>query len=227
MEKELLIQAIKDSISKTEVLKKLGLKNNGGNFNTLTFWLKKYELDTSNLIGRSKSHNLSKNFTKILLSSILVENSLYTSSNHLKERLYKEDLKKRECELCGQGELWKGKHMSLILDHINGVSDDNRIENLRIVCPNCNGTLETHCRGDRYIKKEKIKKEIKKVEIIRESKQEKEERLKKRRKVERPTYEQLLKEIKELGYTGTGRKYNVSDNSIRDWLKWYKEHENN
>jgi len=35
--------------------------------------------------------------------------------------------------------------MSLILDHINGVPDDNRLENLRIVCPNCAATLDTHC----------------------------------------------------------------------------------
>lgn len=46
---------------------------------------------------------------------------------------------------CGQGEEWMGKKMSLILDHINGVHDDNRIQNLRIVCPNCNATLDTHC----------------------------------------------------------------------------------
>ena len=49
------------------------------------------------------------------------------------------------CELCGQGELWRGRPMGLILDHINGVRDDNRLENLRIVCPNCAATLDTHC----------------------------------------------------------------------------------
>ena len=64
---------------------------------------------------------------------------------HLKNRLYKEGIKKRECELCGQDEIWKGKKISLILVHKNGIFNDNRLKNLRIVCPNCNATLETHC----------------------------------------------------------------------------------
>lgn len=49
------------------------------------------------------------------------------------------------CELCGQDEIWHGRRMSLILDHVNGVRDGNRIENLNIVCPNCAATLPTHC----------------------------------------------------------------------------------
>lgn len=54
-------------------------------------------------------------------------------------------MKQPICEKCGQDENWYGEHMSLILDHINGVNDDHRLENLRIVCPNCNATLPTHC----------------------------------------------------------------------------------
>ena len=63
----------------------------------------------------------------------------------LKRRLFAEGLKQRRCEMCGQGEMWRGRRMALVLDHINGVHDDNRLENLRIVCPNCNATLDTHC----------------------------------------------------------------------------------
>lgn len=43
------------------------------------------------------------------------------------------------------------------------------------------------------------------------------------RKVERPPYTQLIDEVDELGYTGTGRKYGVSDNSIRKWIKYYEK----
>lgn len=41
------------------------------------------------------------------------------------------------------------------------------------------------------------------------------------RKVNRPPLEQLLNEVNEMGYVKTGKKYGVSDNSIRKWIKWY------
>ena len=66
-------------------------------------------------------------------------------SGTLKRRLLRAGLKQPICELCGQGETWRGNHMSLVLDHINGVPTDHRLENLRMVCPNCAATLETHC----------------------------------------------------------------------------------
>ena len=57
------------------------------------------------------------------LAEILVRDSTYCRSN-LNQRLYDAGLKQRQCELCGQGELWRARRMGLILDHINGVRDD-------------------------------------------------------------------------------------------------------
>lgn len=148
--KESLILAIKECNTQADVLKKLGIRDAGGNFDTLRKYIKLYNLDTSHFV--KNYYVMSKYGTnkKIPLSEILVEHSTY---NNLKERLYKEGLKTRICELCGQDENWKGKKMSLILDHKNGINDDNRIENLQIVCANCNATLPTHCRGNKKMKK--------------------------------------------------------------------------
>ena len=57
---------------------------------------------------------------------------------------------KEECVLCGQNNIWNGKKLVLQLDHKNGNNKDNRIENLRILCPNCHTQTETYCRNKKY-----------------------------------------------------------------------------
>ena len=81
---------------------------------------------------------------KIPLKDILVENSTYQSTK-LKKRLVDEGIKQDRCEICGQGNTWKDKLLVLQLDHINGIHTDNRLENLRIVCPNCHTQTDTFC----------------------------------------------------------------------------------
>ena len=88
-------------------------------------------------------------------SEIFIQNSTYLSGNKIKKRLYDSGLKERKCEKCGQGEIWFGEKISLILDHANGTHNDNRLKNLKIYCPNCNATLATHCRGIKGLKKMK------------------------------------------------------------------------
>jgi hypothetical protein len=147
-----LLEIVKDSKTKSECLRRLNLSTNAGNFDTLNRYIKKYEIDISHFECVTDGLKIYVSSITIPIKDILIENSTYSSTNHLKKRLYKEDLKQRRCELCNQGEDWMGKKMSLILDHINGVNNDNRLENLRIVCPNCNATLDTHCRGSRITK---------------------------------------------------------------------------
>lgn len=226
--KENFEQIVNQSKSFSEVLTLLGLRTAGGNFKSIQEYIKKYNLDISHFNPNTGpnsiqallllEHNLLKQKP---LNEILTQASTYARSS-LKRRLYKEGLKEKKCELCGQDEIWKGKKMSLILDHINGVYNDNRLENLRIVCPNCNATLETHCRGAKKIEQMQEKEEVKQI-TTKANKQKNSIRLDKR-KVERPSLETLLKESKELGFSATGRKYGVSDNAIRLWIKLYLKH---
>lgn len=166
------------------------------------------------------------------LCEVMVEGSTY-SRGKLKDRLYAEGLKQRACEICGQGELWHGRRMSLILDHVNGVGNDHRFENLRIVCPNCAATLDTHC-GRRF------RLQPKPCELCGTTFQPRRvrqrfcsrrcgttaprpyRRVPRARKVERPSYEQLLEEVRADGFSATGRRYGVSDNAIRKWICWYE-----
>lgn len=225
--KENLEHIILNSSSLKEVLTKMNLRTAGGNYKVLHKYIDKYEIDTSHFNERTeiyrKSLGLYNLKRKKQLSEILIENSDY-SRTWLKERLYKEGIKTKCCELCGQGEEWRGKKMSLILDHINGIYNDNRLINLRIVCPNCNATFETHAgknnkkfglKKEKY--KDKNKKELNGVDGRQRPALEK-------RKIERPSLEQIQKEVLEFGYSGTGRKYGVSDNAIRKWIKTYEKY---
>lgn len=224
-------KAVKESNSIKAALKNLDLRAAGGNYKIFHKYVEEYNIDISHFETKEEIYNRSLGISvkenKKPLSEVLVENSDF-SRTHLKDRLYEEGLKERRCEMpgCGQGEEWMGKKMSLILDHINGVYNDNRLENLRIVCANCNATLPTHCGrhnkkvnkcidcGDTITPKSKKCNKCSAIGKIY---------LDKRKLKERPPHSQLQQEISELGYSGTGRKYGVSDNSIRKWVKSYEK----
>jgi hypothetical protein len=140
-----LREAIDQSRSWAETLRRLGYRSGGGNWKTLQKYAALWGIDTDHFdpdaVRREFLHRAK---TAIPLEEVLVENSTY-HRGHVKRRLFAEGLKPRYCELCGQDEIWRGRRMALILDHINGMPDDNRLENLRIVCPNCAATFDTHC----------------------------------------------------------------------------------
>lgn len=223
--KENLEPIVRKSKNLREVLDNMKLRAAGGNYKVIKSYIEKYAINTSHFeTAAERMLKQGKQNIAIPLLQVMIENSNYSRTD-LKRRLYTEGLKKRECELCGQGELWKGKKMSLILDHKNGVYNDNRLENIRIVCPNCNATLDTHCgkhnrkiiveKKEKY--KDKNKKEVNGVDGRQRAGVE-------RRRFVRPSLEQLKKEVEDFGYSGTGRRYGVSDNSIRKWIKTYEQY---
>jgi len=142
---------VRDSHSFADVFRKMNKVVSGKSYTSLKRFIEKNNIDYSHFDPWKE--NRYKHVERPITHWLLVGTNI--SSRHLKDKLYKASLKERKCELCGQCEEWMGKKMSLILDHINGINNDNRLENLRIVCPNCNATLDTHCRGHKKLKKEK------------------------------------------------------------------------
>jgi hypothetical protein len=209
--KEYIEPIIKEAKSIKEVLEKMGLRAAGGNYQVINRYITKHGIDITHF--ETASERMSKNKKeKIPLENYLVENSNYTRTT-LKKRLINEKLLEYKCYECGNDGNWMGKKLSLQLEHKNGVHNDNRLENLTLMCPNCHSQTNTFA-GKANKKNKNIK--IDKRTINTENK------IKfniSRRKVERPKLEVLLTDIKELGYSGTGRKYGVSDNAIRKWLK--------
>lgn len=142
-----LREAVRTSKCYSEILRKLGLSPNGtGSRSSIKKYCAIWNIPLTHLLTVGEHNSLlysKKEYRKIPLNEILIENSSYVNMTSLKNRLFKEDIKRNICELCGQLPIWQGKKISLILDHINGKHSDHRRENLRIVCPNCNATLDT------------------------------------------------------------------------------------
>lgn len=141
---EQLIEAVKTSLSIAEVCRKLGIKAVGGNYATIHNKINKLNLDTTHFTGKAWNQGLKYKVVVPAksLQEILKENTPYPSYK-LKLRLIKEGLKEEKCECCGNTE-WLGQPIKLELHHINGNHNDNRLENLQLLCPNCHAYTDNY-----------------------------------------------------------------------------------
>jgi len=235
-----LRDAVARSKSWTQTLRELGYCPTGGNSATLKKYVALWDISTDHFDPYVGVMERIRRPAKPL-DEVLVEGSTYSRGN-LKRRLYEEGLKKPLCEMCGQGEFWRGRHMALILDHTNGVRNDNRLENLRIVCPKCAATLDTHCGravesppplrsckrcGEMFRAKHRTQDFCSRYCGTRgipggRSRKNRGVGCPEQRKVERPPYERLLADIEATSYLAVGRKYGVSDNAVRKWVRFYE-----
>lgn len=143
--KEEFTQAWLTSRTIGEVAKKLGRNHSGGGYVVLRTAAQELNLSTDHMIEYGLNTGESYNrYRCIPLSGILIENSFYTKIARLKIRLMREGLLEAKCyaEDCGLTE-WKGKPISLQLDHVNGNKFDHRIKNLRLLCPNYHSQTDT------------------------------------------------------------------------------------
>ena len=244
-----VIKAVEKSKSIANVLRLVGLKAKGGNYRTMKKFILDNNIDTTHFTGQGHNVGENyKRLTEIIpIEYYLVDGLMYSSYN-LKQRLINEGIKQHRCENCNL-DSWLDKKIPLELHHIDGNHFNNKLDNIQILCPNCHANTpnyrgnnksikstpknmremypELFEKKEKTIKKEKVKRVYVECDKFCDCGKKINKRSKtcevcyqvKNRKVERPEREILLKDVETLGYLGTGRKYGVSDNAIRKWLK--------
>lgn len=137
--------------SLAEVMRELNLVPRGSNYERFRrLVIKEYNIDIShfntyihNSINASKGARTKDEFIK----DVLIKDGPGWTSHNLKHKIYKFGILAEVCFACGQKSTWNGIKLTLHLDHINGDHRDNRLSNLRILCPNCHSQTDTYCSG--------------------------------------------------------------------------------
>ena len=204
---------VKHSNSIGDICRFFGIGKKGGNYNTIKRRIDEEKLDVSHFRQcQPQVHSwISKNeFLKILPTLQSKHNKF------IKKKILEFSLIEEKCKLCGQTTFWNKLPLTLFLDHINGNSSDNHLENLRFLCPNCHTQTETHSMGQRKLKSRfciECQSELSTPHgyLCHSCGN------KRRRKVERPTKESLQKMVETMPMVDIGKLFDVSDNAVRRW----------
>jgi hypothetical protein len=141
---EQLRAAVAAARSLARVLRTLGLVAAGGNYESVQRRIHELAVDTSHFTGKGWNVDLQYQPAPARPLEELLVRDRWISSYHLKGRLFRARLKEPKCERCGWAESAPDGRVPVELDHINGDRNDNRLENLRILCPNCHSLQSTH-----------------------------------------------------------------------------------
>lgn len=218
--KEYITEIVRVSRSIADVLRSIGLPTNSGNYKTFHRYCRKWNLDISHFQPyKNNSHVLT-----IPLDHIIIKDCGH-SQNALRNAIIRNKLIEYKCERCGNSGSWMSQDLSLHLDHINGVNNDNRIENLRFLCPNCHQQTSTF--GSKNIGETprcvqcgiRISKgSIRCIKCSNKS-------VKRchRTKIVWPSVEDLKKMLKESSFCEVATALGVSDNAVRKHIKNHKK----
>lgn len=133
-----IIEVCNNSLSMARAAVELGI-----HFNTLKSRAIKLGCYNINPSGKGMKKPKRDGFDKIALFEILNGEHPQYQTNKLRIRLIKEGIKEQKCEVCEITE-WNGKPVSFELDHIDGRRTNHKLENLRIICPNCHSQTDTY-----------------------------------------------------------------------------------
>ncbi len=144
---EVLRKAVAESLSLREVLSRLGRADNQHQRTELRRWIAADGLSMTHFLGqghqRGKPSPAARRPEEVLARH---DRRNRTPTKQIRRALREVGIAER-CARCGTGPEWRGRPMTLEVDHINGDWRDDRRENLRLLCPNCHAITSTWCRG--------------------------------------------------------------------------------
>ncbi|WP_282695564.1 HNH endonuclease signature motif containing protein [Streptomyces sp. CC208A] len=145
--REVLAEAVAASTNMCEVLRWLGVEVVGGQHTHISRRIKAYGIDTSHFTSTVWTERMRYNQRRRTTAEVLTEDTSpharRAQSGRLKSAMLEAGMKE-QCAACGIEAVWLGKPLPLEVDHIDSNWKNNRIENLRFLCPNCHSTTDSY-----------------------------------------------------------------------------------
>lgn len=220
--KTILEEAVKKSVNYSELMRNLGYQSwSGFQWSHIKSRVKKYKIDTSHFTHKSRKPFLrsKKSAEEILIKT---ERSKGRADGRQLKRACLESGLKYKCQICNLKPIWNKKKLTLEIDHINGDWSDNKLKNLRFLCPNCHSQTTT-CSKNKTKRENNCKNCGKQIGLkakkCRKCASIDLKKIKRKTKIDWPSDQDMLKMKKYYSNVEIGKKLGISETSVRKRIK--------